>query len=595
MRGRVSERALRAFPLMQALRVGQLVRASSRGVCMSRKFGWLLLVLTLAGSASASVNPGAISGYVKDVSGVPQMGATVEIITAAAAPVLTAYTDAKGYFTVRGLLPGTYTVRVSAPSFLPTVREKIGIQSGAHLVVNITLNTLFQALKMLPERGHSSQDSDDWRWTLRSMSNRPVLRFDPNSGPAVVQTENPGAGTTHGNLAFLAGADGEAFTGSDMSTAFSLEHSIFGTDRINFAGDVGYGSGTPNAIMRAGFVHDLGTGSRAEMTFTAKRFASMGLGDHGTPIQALSLATSNTNTFGNLELRYGAELQSIQMLSQVGAIRPFGAAALHLGKNTLLEYRLATGVPNMRYAKGFDSAPADLSESGPRFSTLNGSPQLERARHHEVALSQRVGGNNFQVAVFSDKVNNTALNGVARGVDYDPEFLADPISGTFLVNGGSYQTNGLRAVYQRKLAGMTTTLDYGFGGVLTAPEQLLYLPSARAALAVKKQHSGALKVAGVLPRTHTRVLTSYKWLSGSGAVTPVDMFNASAGQTDPFFNVFLRQPIPAWRFIPGGVEVLVDVRNLLAQGYQPVLGPDGQTVYLVQTARSVRGGLAFSF
>jgi len=37
------------------------------------------------------------------------------------------------------------------------------------------------------------------------------------------------------------------------------------------------------------------------------------------------------------------------------------------------------------------------------------------------------------------------------------------------------------------------------------------------------------------------------------------------------------------------------VRNLLAQGYVPVIGPDGSTVYLVQTARSVRGGLAFSF
>ena len=562
-------------------------------MCMSRKFGWVLLVLALAGSASASVNPGTISGYVKDLSGVPQMGATVEVITATAAPILTAYTDARGFFTVRGLLPGTYTVRVSAPSFLPTVREKIGIQSGAHLVVNITLNTLFQALKMLPERGHSSQDSDDWRWTLRSMSNRPVLRFDPSIGPAVVQGENPGRNATHGKLAFLAGADGEAFTGSDMSTAFSVEHSIFGTGKLNFAGDVGNGTAVPNAIMRAGLSQDFGNG-HGEMTFTAKRFGTPGLAG-GMTIQALSLGTANTNTFGALELRYGGELQSIQMMSGVSAVRPFGAAALHLGKNTLLEYRLATSVPNMRYAKGFDSAPSDLSESGPRFSLLNGTTQLEHARHHEVAVSQRVGANTFQVAAFSDKVQGIALNGVGSGLDFHPEFLSDPYSGTFLVNGGSYQTNGVRAVYQRKLAGMTTTLDYGFGGVLTAPEQLLDLPSARAALTVKKQHSAAMKVSCVVPRTKTRVLTSYKWVSGSGALTPVDMFNASAGQTDAFFNVFLRQPIPAWRFIPGGVEVLVDVRNLLAQGYQPVLGPDGQTVYLVQTARSVRGGLAFSF
>jgi len=43
------------------------------------------------------------------------------------------------------------------------------------------------------------------------------------------------------------------------------------------------------------------------------------------------------------------------------------------------------------------------------------------------------------------------------------------------------------------------------------------------------------------------------------------------------------------------MELLIDIRNLLAQGYVPVIGSDGQTVYLVQSARSVRGGLAFNF
>jgi len=45
----------------------------------------------------------------------------------------------------------------------------------------------------------------------------------------------------------------------------------------------------------------------------------------------------------------------------------------------------------------------------------------------------------------------------------------------------------------------------------------------------------------------------------------------------------------------GHMELLLDVRNLLAQGYVPVMGSDGRTLYLVQSARSVRGGLAFSF
>ena len=97
-----------------------------------------------------------------------------------------------------------------------------------------------------------------------------------------------------------------------------------------------------------------------------------------------------------------------------------------------------------------------------------------------------------------------------------------------------------------------------------------------------------------MPHSHTRWITSYRWVSGS-ALTPVDMFNASAGQSDPFLSLFIRQPIPSMGFLPGHMEAIVDVRNLLAQGYVPVLGKDGQTVYLVQAARSVRGGVSFTF
>jgi hypothetical protein len=75
----------------------------------------------------------------------------------------------------------------------------------------------------------------------------------------------------------------------------------------------------------------------------------------------------------------------------------------------------------------------------------------------------------------------------------------------------------------------------------------------------------------------------------------VDMFNASPGQADPYLTLFIRQPIPTMGFLPAHMEGIIDVRNLLAQGYVPVVGTDGQTVYLVQAARSVRGGVAITF
>jgi hypothetical protein len=64
---------------------------------------------------------------------------------------------------------------------------------------------------------------------------------------------------------------------------------------------------------------------------------------------------------------------------------------------------------------------------------------------------------------------------------------------------------------------------------------------------------------------------------------------------EPYFNFFIRQPIPNIGFLPAHMEVLVEIRNLLAQGYIPVLGEDGRTLYLLQAARALRGGVAFSF
>jgi len=101
-------------------------------------------------------------------------------------------------------------------------------------------------------------------------------------------------------------------------------------------------------------------------------------------------------------------------------------------------------------------------------------------------------------------------------------------------------------------------------------------------------------VNGTVRLSKTRWIASYGWVSGQ-ALTPVDMFNSSPGQTDPYLSFFLKQPIPGTGSLPCHMDAMIDIRNLLAQGYVPLMGSDGRTVYLVQAARSVRGGLAFTF
>jgi hypothetical protein len=168
-------------------------------------------------------------------------------------------------------------------------------------------------------------------------------------------------------------------------------------------------------------------------------------------------------------------------------------------------------------------------------------------------------------------------------------------SGTFTYQGRNFATRGLRLVLERKLASdITATLDYGYGGVLTLDQEKPSLADVQDRILVRKRQSMGAKLSGTTPGTKTRWIASYGWTNGR-ALTPVDMFNASAGQTDPFFDLFFKQPVPGTRSLPGHMDMLLEIRNLMAQGYVPVVGQDGRTVYLVQSARAVRGGVEFSF
>jgi hypothetical protein len=552
-------------------------------------FGTLAVALGLCLPAAADQS-GTISGYVRNVSGDPQMGAVVEIV-GLASQTLTVFSDGAGYYTATGLLPGLYTLKVSAPSFLPALREKVGIHAGSKVNVNFTLSTLLDMMQLGSMR--KLPDDDDWKWTLRSVANRPILRiFDD---PAFTgEKENH---DLSGSLTFVAGsAAGGYGTGSDMSTGFTVERGMFSDGRLAFSGNVGYGETAPAGVLRATYSTHLDNGSAPTLGLTVRRFAPSDPNLHNAALQAVAFSAADDFTMGDvLELKFGSELQTIQFLGHVSAFRPYGTADFHLSPNTVLEYGYATSRPSLREEKGFDSSPADLSESNPRVSVLGYEPQVESAHHQELSLSQRIGKNNLQVAGFYDHIGNTALTGTGDVTAAGGFLLPDVSSGTFSYTGANLDTNGLRVVLQRKFsADLTATLDYGFGGVsdLTTPD--VNLQQAQQLIRTVRRHAAAAKLSGTIPHSHTRWITSYRWVSGQ-ALTPVDMFNASAGESDPYLNLFIRQPIPSMGFLPGHMEAIIDVRNLLAQGYVPVLGQDGQTVYLVQAARSIRGGVAFTF
>jgi Carboxypeptidase regulatory-like domain len=561
-----------------------------------RKISHLVAVLGLALPVwcAGADKTATISGYVRNGNGVPQMGAMVDVL-GSALQRMRVFTDENGFFSARVLAPGNYSLRVSAPAFLPALRDKINVRAGASVLLNLTLSTLFDSVQFAPRRGNV--DNGDWDWVLRSTANRPILRVLPDGTPVMLASKPAETPDFRGTLSFVAGSSSQGFGSlSDMSTGFLVEKSVFSTDTLRFRGDVGYGEGLPNAVLRASFKHQMSNGSTPQVALTMRRLSAPDLGLRNADLQALALSTSDDIVLGDvLELKFGSELQSIQFLGKVTALRPFGSVTAHLSPDTILEYKYTTSRPTTRAEKGFDSSPADLSETDPRMSMNGFSPALEKAHHQEVALSHRDGKTNMQVAAYHDRVVDPALTGVGEFSSAMGDVLPDIYSGTFTYQARDIGVEGMRVVLERKLTSdITATVDYGFGGTLDLNGNHTTLADAQQNSTIRYRHSVGGKISGTTPKTKTRWIASYGW-TGGRSLTPVDMFNSSAGQTDPFLDFFVRQPLPGTGSLPGRMDLIVEVRNLLAQGYVPVFGQDGHTVYLVQSARAVRGGVAFNF
>ncbi len=559
---------------------------------MLRKLGLVIIVLGMAVPLWAAGTTGAISGCVRNTAGVPQMGAVVEVLSTAAQE-LRVFTDEKGVYSVSGLLPGTYSLKVSAPSYLSLLRDGVAVNAGTHMLVNLTLRTLFEAVQWAPPPG--TAEGDDWKWVLRSGANRPILRMVGDSSP-VLTSESKIDSRLKGSLSFVAGYASEGFgSASDVGAAFSVQKSIFASDTIGLRGNLGYGTASPANVLTASFSHQEENGAGPEIAFTMRNLPAPDTVP-GAGMQVLSLETSDGLKFGDvLELRFGSELQTIQFLGRVTTFRPFGQADFHLSPKTVVEYRYATSVPADWSGGAFDYTPGEANPSGPRVSMINYDSAVESAHHHELSLSRQAGKNTLEVAAYYDRVADPALTGVGEFSADGGDVLPDLYSGTFTFQGNGFATEGLRLVAERELIpGLTATVDYGYGGALELSKPDVTLPDAHEWIQAKEHHAVAGKLSGVIPRSKTHWTASYRWVDGP-VLTPVDMFNASVGRADPYLNVLVRQPIPWMGFFPGHVEMLLDVRNLLAQGYVPVLGQDHHTVYLVQSAKAVRGGVAFTF
>jgi hypothetical protein len=566
----------------------------------------LVVSVVLIGMGSITVHgatPGSVLGSVRDSAGVPQMGAVVELLRPDLTVIATVFTDSEGRFKIPSVAPGRYALKAMNTSFLPSLRENVRVLRSS-TVVNMTLSTLYEVMQWLPSEPRAvSTQQDDWKWTLRSAANRPLLRW-LEDGPLVVVSD--GSGTAPKLKARLMasgqegtfGESGERFSATVEDTPSNSRELLA---RVDFAPDT-------NAGMESmlGFRQDLGFAGSVQSVAAFAIHPEIGgsetEGTTGAGSGGLDEAAIRSWENLNLGDAMEAEVGSTQVVARfaghspntVAAALPFATVAWREG-NSKIHYGMTTTMPG-----GEDADETQAQTWLPRVSVRNGDLVLEHGLHQEIGWDRKTDRSEMAVMVFADKMDNPVLDAMSRvagnsGAEIAGSALVDPASGMLRAAGPNFSSAGVAANVVRQLpGGNVIRLSYANGDALAMPAASgpRTLEQVNATGRPRRAQMYALSLSGTLEGTGTRWRASYRW-QPEDTVTSVAAYSASA--MEPYLNLRIRQPIHMRHDGAGGFEALLDLRNLLAQGYRPYLLGDGSVVVFAQDQRGVQGGLAFTF
>jgi hypothetical protein len=587
----------------------------------------LLGVALSAPSPSSAITPlvlsGSLVGTVRDLVGIPQMGAAVFLYDHRDKLCERVLTDSLGNFGFKGLNPDLYSIRVTMTSFLPALRNHIQIVPGAEKNLAVSLSTLFSSIQLAtPQPGQSgSMMTDDWKWVLRTSSaRRPVLRILPNDPKTQQQQGSSIFSDTHALVKF---SGGDASTGSeaDLGTAFGVMTSVFGTNQLQVVANVGFVSATgmPTAGFRTTLSRKMGD-STPSITVTMRQLAVSGRltaafagnpgPDTGTSyLRTMSVSMSNkTQLTDELQIEYGMESDTVSYVSRHHYTSPYAKLTYVLPFAEVdFTYTAGNGRPDLQNTGEPGNEAGDLERDVaalamiPRFSMLDGSAKVQTGQNFELGVSRALGSREIRVTAYRESVKNAALNvSLPPGGPNDPfaaEILPDLFSDTSVLNAGDYHTLGYTTALTQNLGeNYHLTVSYGLTGVLVPGESGPVADDAELRSLIHAEHRSALttQASGTIRKTGTKFTGSYQFTdyqsATSGHIYATDPSHPEAG-----LNIYIRQPIPHASTHLGRMEATLDLKNMMAQGYMPIGLADGRKLLLMRTPRSLRGGLSFTF
>ena len=534
------------------------------------------------------------------------MGVLVELLHGNV--VATAFTDLQGRYHIAQVTPGLYDLRTSATLFLPTLHRSLLLRDGRPSTFNLTLTGLFDQTGWLtlPHRVGKG-DVDDWKWTLRSPANRPMLRVVEDS--AEQQAALPAEATprssdqAHGVLTVGTHAGGFGSGPSDLGLEVgrqSPDHRSSDTLLLS-AGVAGDRAADSTVSLVAARETGKGQGMQRRTLVAVRSIPQLRTqaADGLTVLEVDSAERMELGSVGAIEV--GGQTQVLRSGETQLVLHPFVQVSAQADGVWLIRLQYATSPEN----RSFDSV--DGPQALTRVPTLvqgSAGVRTEAGSHQECAVARSLGQAHLEIAGFRDAQQRTILTGLVnrRAFAQSPpeaNTVVDVSNGSFRKLVPGFAGNGMRVSLQTPLGehGEVTAAfingigmgGVGMGGVGMGERQTV----ASSGVAIFPRRSSSVYVAlkREIPRTGTQVGISYRWQPAS-MLTTVGLYELS--EINPYLGLHLVQALPGSRSSSWRTELFIDANNALAEGYRSSLD-SAQDAQYMSALREMRGGLSVTF
>jgi hypothetical protein len=529
-----------------------------------------LLVCPLV--ALAANDLGTINGRVHDSSGAPVIGALVIVV--AASPVLPeriAFTDKQGSFSVANLFAGQYTVKVSMPRFLSSMKQGIQLNAGGTAVLTVNLQNAMDIVRRAVSREGSSSE-DDIVWTLRSSpSTQPVLRIVETAQKPEPLKSIIGPNYTGYFQLYSKSIETSSGTTEGVGSQFSVTMPLDTNSKVTVHGQYNESPMQPRGI---GASYDFVPAPRHKATVGVNVRQGALFGD---PLQADSLRELQVKYGEDFQwtdhfvFNYGAQVGRVGTVTGATYLRPRFGVSWVPHRRTTITLTASSQAPTM----------ADDPVRGKEYydRTILVPPALERYQHGEAGITHIFSdGFELSAAAFRDRTDTESL------------FVSTPDGrrGILMLDTRNMPSEGVRVNVNRQFRNFEAGIGYTSVTGVGIDSRTAIFDEMQNQLVRRRFQSVAARFKADVDATQTEITAVYRWTSAF-SVSRLDPYQQIMEYNDPTLSLSIAQNLPTWRMFPGKVQAILDARNLLDQCFGAARTQAGQY------PRLVKGGINIKF